>query len=150
MSIWEKMGFKKGPKLTPEQEQENQRVAIVRKILTLDAIIKEVEKNVRIFGSVPADNTLLNNLQESIDELNEKLVALGGKPIKREETDRGPAPAVEQKRGERPIGREAAERIVEETAEALAEKIPREGRRPTKRDFGVIQGGKRSSAEEKK
>jgi len=150
MSIWEKMGFsKKGPKLTPEQEQENQRVAIVRELLMLEKRIKEVEKNME-FEPVHADVDLLNNLQEKIDELNEKLVALGGKPIKREETDRGPAPAVEQKRGERPIGREAAERIVEETAEALAEKIPREGRRPTKRDFGVIQGGKRSSAEEKK
>jgi hypothetical protein len=150
MSIWEKIGFKKGPKPTPEQERENQRVEIVRKILMLDARIKEVEKNVRMFGSAPADNALLSNLQKSIDELNERLVALGGKPIKREETDREPAAIVEQKGGERPIGREAAERIVEETAEVLAEKISQEGHRPTKRDFNVIRGGKKSSAEEKK
>lgn len=99
MSIWEKWGFKKGPKLTPEQEQENQRVATAREILMLEKRMEEVEENVRMFGSAPADNTLLSNLQERIDKLNKKLVALGGKPIKREGGDRGPVPTARQKRG---------------------------------------------------
>lgn len=87
MRIWKKMGLgRKELKPTPEQELENQRVAIVREILMLGKRTEEVEGNVKMFGSAPADNNLLSNLQEKIDKLNERLVALGGKSITREET----------------------------------------------------------------
>ena len=110
----------------------------------LEKRMEEVEENVRMFGSAPADNTLLSNLQERIDKLNKKLVALGGKPIKREGGDRGPVPTARQKGEVRPIGREAAKRIVEETAGQLAERMAgREHESPAREKFGVVQGGRK-------
>lgn len=144
MGIWEKLFSPKKPELTPKQEREKRRVAIVREILTIEKRIEEVRKNVRMFGHAPADTTLLNNLQERIDKLNEKLVALGGKPVVRGESTQKQPPVVTQGPG-KPIGRKAAESLIKETTDALAERLPPQ---PTKKDFGVIQGGKKGRLEE--
>jgi flagellar biosynthesis chaperone FliJ len=84
MNFWEKLGYKKKEtrkQETPEQITEKEITEKIRQVLALERRIKEVKENVEAFGSAPADATLLHNLQEQIDTLNQEIKALGGQPV---------------------------------------------------------------------
>jgi len=107
MSFWETMGFKsKERKAREAQEAAEQRLrnqveAKRRQIAMLEGRIKEVQENVRMFGSAPADHSLLLNLEEQIAKLREEIAELE-KP-KLEIAARGPAHSrLEQEQSEKP------------------------------------------------
>jgi len=82
MSIWENLGFKSKEQKEQEEEEaarrelENQIEAKKRQISMLEGRIKEVQENVRIFGSAPADNSLLSDLQEQIVNLEREIAEM--------------------------------------------------------------------------
>lgn len=107
MSIWETMGFKSKEKKAQEaeeakeQELGNQTEAKKRQITMLEGRIKEVQENVRMFGSAPADHSLIRGLEEQIATLRKEVAELE-KP-KLEIVARGPASSkLEQEQSERP------------------------------------------------
>ncbi len=82
MSIWETMGFKSKEKKAQEaeeakeQELGNQTEAKKRQITMLEGRIKEVQENVRMFGSAPADHSLIRGLEEQIATLRKEVAEL--------------------------------------------------------------------------
>jgi hypothetical protein len=69
------------PKPAPEKTKEQQVTEKVKRVLALEQRIREVQENVAMFGSAPADHSLLTNLHEQIETLNKEIVALGGSPV---------------------------------------------------------------------
>jgi hypothetical protein len=154
MSIWEKLGLKSAGQ-KKEEERERQITEKIKQILKIEEGIEELEENLRRGGDFPITRTVIEGQQKRIDDLNQEIVALGGKPVGSRKKETPPVPIETRPRPSfgRPLGPEGAKRVVEEAAEALAEKLSQEEqeeRKPTKRDFGVIQGGKRNPAEGKK
>lgn len=88
MDILERFGLKSKEQKAQEaqkkaqQERESQTIAKKREILALETRIREVKRNVEIFGWAPADTTLINNLEERMKTLNREIKALGGSPVR--------------------------------------------------------------------